>query len=71
VVISDRVGLRKPDSAIYRLAADKLGVPSHGCVFADDNPSYLPPAAELGMAVVHFADVADGVAQIEDLLGLS
>jgi hypothetical protein len=30
VVISDRVGLRKPDPAIYRLAADKLGVPPHG-----------------------------------------
>jgi len=70
VVISDQVGMSKPDEAIYHLAAGKLGVAPEECVFADDNPSYLPPAAALGMVVVHFTAPESGVAEIAALLGL-
>lgn len=68
VVISDRAGLRKPDPAIYRLAAARIGVPASSCVFADDTEANLPPARALGMAVVHFTSTAPGVAEIERLL---
>lgn len=71
VVISDQVGISKPDEAIYLFAASKLGVAPEECVFADDNPSYLPPAAALGMAVVHFTAPESGVASISALLGLN
>jgi putative hydrolase of the HAD superfamily len=70
VVISDQVGMSKPDEGIYRLASGKLGVAPEECVFADDNPSYLAPAKALGMAVVHFTDSHGGVAEIAALLGL-
>ena len=68
VVISDRVGLRKPHPAIYRLAAGLLGVPSTSCVFADDTGANLPPAKALGMAAVLFSNAAAAVAEIERLL---
>ncbi|MGH3252798.1 MAG: HAD family hydrolase [Trebonia sp.] len=70
VVISDQVGMSKPDEGIYRLAAARLGVKPEECVFADDNPSYLPLARALGMDVVHFTAAETGVAEIAALLGL-
>jgi putative hydrolase of the HAD superfamily len=71
VVISDQVGVSKPDEAIYTLAASRLGVAPGECVFADDNPSYLSPAQTLGMAVVHFTAPDTGVPQIAALLGIN
>ncbi|HEX6521731.1 MAG TPA: HAD family phosphatase [Streptosporangiaceae bacterium] len=70
VVISDQVGLRKPDTAIYRLAASKLGVPATSCVFADDSEANLPPARALGMTAVLFADAESAVTEIERHLNL-
>ncbi|MCO5990118.1 HAD-IA family hydrolase [Actinoallomurus spadix] len=70
VVISDRVGLRKPGEDIYQLTADKMGIPPSECVFVDDTAHNLPPAERLGMAVVLFDDVEAGIARIEQLLQL-
>ena len=71
VVISGDTGTRKPDAAIYLIAADELGVPPGECVFADDTAANLPVAEDLGMATVHFTDAAKGIAEISRLLGLS
>jgi epoxide hydrolase-like predicted phosphatase len=68
VIISDQVGLRKPDPAIYTLTAAKIDVPPRSCVFVDDTAANLPAARDLGMAVVHFTDTASGIAEIERLL---
>jgi putative hydrolase of the HAD superfamily len=38
VVISELVGLRKPDAAIFNLAASQLGVTAADCMFVGDNP---------------------------------
>ena len=71
VVISSQVGLRKPEPAIYRLAADELAVPLGGIVFVDDIATNLQPAKELGMAVIHHVDPGRTVHDLERLLGLS
>jgi epoxide hydrolase-like predicted phosphatase len=71
VVISGETGLRKPDPAIYLLTADKLGVPPHECVFADDTAANLPAASALGMATVHFTDANAAITEISRLLGIS
>lgn len=71
VIISDRIGLRKPDPAIYLLAARLIDVPPDRCVFVDDTGRNLPPARELGMATVLFSDAGTGVAEIERLLQLA
>jgi putative hydrolase of the HAD superfamily len=49
VVISGEVGLRKPDEAIYRLAAERLGVEPEACVFVDDLAVNVRAAERLGM----------------------
>lgn len=71
VVISDRVGLRKPDPAIYRLSADKLGLPPERCLFVDDTAHNLPSAQALGMAVVFFDGAETRIEQIARLLGVA
>ena len=70
VVISGDTGTRKPDPAIYLIAADQLGIPPRECVFADDYAANLRVAEELGMATVHFTDAAEGISEISRLLGL-
>lgn len=70
VIISDQVVLRKPDPAIYKLAAEKIDLPPQSCVFVDDTAANLPAAHDLGMAVIHFTDTAAGITLIEKLLHL-
>lgn len=38
VLISESEGLRKPDAAMFRRAADKLGVGTADCLFVGDSP---------------------------------
>jgi epoxide hydrolase-like predicted phosphatase len=70
VVISGEVGMRKPTPAIYELAARRVGLPPRQCVFVDDLPFNLDPAAELGMATVHHTSAPETIAQLERLLGV-
>ena len=68
-VISSEVGLRKPEPAIYELAAERLGLPPAACVYVDDLPPNLKTARALGMAtVLHRGDAAATLAEIDALL---
>ena len=68
-VISSEVGLRKPDPAIYELAAERLGLAAAACVFVDDLPGNLKPARALGMAtVLHRGNAAATLAEVRALL---
>ncbi|MFJ8962200.1 HAD family hydrolase [Lentzea sp. NPDC102401] len=49
VVISGRVGLRKPDERIYRHTLDQVGVPAGRAVFFDDAPINVEAAQSVGM----------------------
>jgi epoxide hydrolase-like predicted phosphatase len=71
LVISGRVGVRKPSRAIYRLAAEAAGLDAAQCVFVDDLAVNLVPARELGMATVEHRATATTVAELEALLGVS
>ncbi|WP_326742084.1 HAD-IA family hydrolase [Streptomyces sp. NBC_01768] len=70
-VISEAVGLAKPDKAIYQLALDKLGLPGQACVFVDDHPVNLPPAEALGITTVLAQDEVKTVTTLERLLGVN
>lgn len=70
VVISGRVGLRKPSREIYELGARAIGLEPDACVFVDDLGGNLKPAAELGMAVVHHTSVDATLARLTGLLGV-
>ena len=69
VVISSEVALRKPEPAIYELAAERIGLAAGACVYVDDLPPNLKPARALGMAtVLHRGEADDTLAEIATLL---
>jgi epoxide hydrolase-like predicted phosphatase len=71
VVISDRVGLRKPSPEIYELTATKLGLSPGDCLFVDDTEHNLPAAGDLGMGTVFFTGTESEVAEIARLIGIA
>jgi len=71
VVISAEEGIRKPSRRMYELGAERAGARPEDCVFVDDLPFNLTPAAELGMAVVHHTNAETTIPQLERLLGVS
>jgi epoxide hydrolase-like predicted phosphatase len=70
-VISGEVGIRKPLPRIYELGAEAIGLAPSECVFVDDLPPNLKPAAELGMATVHHVSAETTIPELERLLGVS
>lgn len=58
VVVSGREGVAKPDPAIYRLAADRAGLPLTALVFVDDKPENVAAAETLGMAGIVYSGAA-------------
>jgi putative hydrolase of the HAD superfamily len=70
VVISAEEGIRKPSRRMYELGAERAGVPAEECVYVDDLPFNLTPAAELGMAVVHHTSAETTIPELERLLGM-
>ncbi|RUP68583.1 Alpha-D-glucose-1-phosphate phosphatase YihX [Streptomyces sp. NP10] len=59
-VISEAVGMAKPDPAIYQLTLDRLQLPATACVFANGHPANLPPAEALGITTVLATDEEKG-----------
>jgi len=70
LVISGELGVRKPEPAIYVLAAERMALAPEELVFVDDLPGNLKPARALGMATVVHRDAASTVAELEELLGV-
>jgi putative hydrolase of the HAD superfamily len=70
IVISGEIGIRKPASEIYELGARAVGLEPAACVFVDDLPFNLKPAAALGMATVHHVDANQTIAELERLLSV-
>lgn len=68
VVNSARVGVRKPDPAIYYLTLDRLGVAPHQAIFVDDMAANVAAAAGLGMHAIHFQNQSQAVAAIRSAL---
>jgi putative hydrolase of the HAD superfamily len=69
-VISGHEGFRKPDTRMYALGAERLGLRPQDCVMVDDLPFNLKPAAELGMATVLHHDPEATIGRLQVLLGV-
>ena len=64
VVCSAVVGLAKPEHAIYRLAAERLGLPVGECIFIDDSRRNVVAAEEVGMTAIYYrVDKGDRLAE--------
>ena len=70
VVISGEVGVRKPDPAIYRLAADRLGLEPTQCVFVDDLAANVKAAEAVGMTALVHRRPEETIPHLADLLGV-
>lgn len=68
MVISGEVGLRKPDPAIFRLAAERLGLQLEECAFVDDLRGNVDAARALGMAALLHRDTPATVAWLRAVL---
>lgn len=71
VVESSKVGIRKPDPAIYRMACKALGVAPEQCAYLDDLGINCKPAAALGMAAIKVSSGDQALADLETALDLA
>lgn len=63
-IVSGKVGLIKPDRAIYELFLDTAGLKAADCVFIDDRSENVNAARDVGMDGIHFTGaeaLADGL----------
>jgi epoxide hydrolase-like predicted phosphatase len=70
VVISGRVGMRKPDVRIFEHTAELLRLPPSACVMVDDLPHNVRGAVAAGMVAVRHTDYATTLAELEALFEL-
>lgn len=71
VVISGRVGMRKPEARIFRHAAELLGLDPRDCVMVDDLQRNIQAAADVGMIGVLHHTYRETSAELEALFGVA
>lgn len=66
-VFSYEIGVRKPHSTMYRSVLQKSSAQAGECVYVDDIPAFLEPAAALGMKTIHFRSAEQLIADLKTL----
>lgn len=67
LVMSFEVGSRKPQAAIFELAAQRAGALPSQCVLVDDIEANCAGAQAAGWRAVHFTDTSQAIAALERL----
>jgi putative hydrolase of the HAD superfamily len=70
VIESSKVGVRKPDPAIYRMMCEALAVAPADCIYLDDLGVNCKAAAGLGMRAIKVVSEAQALADLEAATGL-
>lgn len=70
-IVSGEVGLAKPDTEIYLLAATRLSLEPRECVFVDDLAVNVRGAARAGMVGVHHRSTRSTLEELEILLAIA
>jgi putative hydrolase of the HAD superfamily len=70
VVISDEVGLHKPQPEIFLLGAARVGAPPERCVFVDDLRENCVGAEAVGMTAILHRGADATLPELESLLGV-
>lgn len=68
VVLSYKVQLVKPSQEIYLLAANRMGISPHECLFVDDNQQNVVAAESVGMQGIVYRDFAQFRADLKNML---
>lgn len=64
VIDSAFVGCRKPESRIYAITLERIGLPPESCLFVDDVKVNCEGAERAGMTAVHFQENEQAIAEI-------
>ena len=67
-VSSCHVGLRKPDSDIFRLAVDLAQTDPQQAIYIDDRKMFVEVAAQTGLHAFQFSGIDSVKSQLEELL---
>lgn len=67
LTFSHRLRLAKPDQAIYRHAADGMGLSAASILFVDDREDNIAAAEAFGMQAIRYADHASFIAEVSAL----
>jgi putative hydrolase of the HAD superfamily len=70
VVISGDEGMHKPQPEIFRLGAERIGLPPEECVFVDDLRENCEGAEAVGMTPVLHRGAESTLPRLEELLGI-
>ena len=70
IIESAKIGLRKPDSKIYRMMIDVLAVDPKRCIYLDDLGINLKPAREMGMTTIKVRDARKLLNEFKAATGL-
>jgi putative hydrolase of the HAD superfamily len=70
VVISAEEGIHKPQPEIFRLGAERIGLPPQECVFVDDLRENCDGAEAVGMVAVLHRGAEGTLPELERLLGV-
>lgn len=71
VVESSKVGIRKPDPEIYKLACREMKIEPGEALFLDDLGINLKPARALGMSTIKVLNTEQALNDLEDCLEMS
>jgi len=71
IVISYKVGVTKPNPAIYRLALEHLGVKPEEAIFIDDIEVYCDAARAVGIRAIFYENFEQMESELEPLLTIS
>ena len=69
VVDSAFVGCRKPESQIYAITLERIGIDPGACLFVDDVEVNCEGARRAGINAVHFRDNDQAIPEIRAALG--
>lgn len=64
-VLSYQHNMRKPDTAIFKLAANRLGVLPSECILVDDVEVYCQGAREVGMSAIRYTSLNQIKSELE------
>ncbi len=70
VVISGKVGMRKPEERIYQHTLELMELEAPQCVFIDDMAHNVAAAVEIGFIGIHHQSYEQTVAELDVLFGI-
>lgn len=69
ITVSYKVGVMKPDPAIYHCCLDQLGVMAERAVFVDDSPVNLEAAKRLGLRTIAYPTFGTVPTELRAMIG--